>query len=90
MTPGSFRWWFQHRETGVITVAQAPNPPLFIAATGWIADLFFDGRVGAAGWWLSVVALIYWGGDELVRGVNPWRRVLGVAVLGWQIARVLA
>jgi hypothetical protein len=26
-------------------------------------------------------ALFFWAGDEVLRGVNPWRRCLGVAVL---------
>jgi hypothetical protein len=39
---------------------------------------------GAAGTALEVVAtgaLIWWAGDEILRGVNPWRRLLGGAVL---------
>jgi hypothetical protein len=27
------------------------------------------------------VALAVWAVDEIVRGVNPWRRILGAAVL---------
>jgi hypothetical protein len=27
-------------------------------------------------------ALVIWALDELIRGVNPWRRVLGGVVLG--------
>lgn len=30
-------------------------------------------------------ALVVWGLDELLRGVNPMRRVLGAVVLGWQL-----
>nr|WP_313899185.1 hypothetical protein [Methylobacterium sp. J-090] len=29
----------------------------------------------------GTVALIVWAADELARGVNPWRRVLGAGVL---------
>jgi hypothetical protein len=31
--------------------------------------------------WLAVAALAWWGLDELLRGVNPFRRILGTAVL---------
>ena len=78
-SPTSPGWWFRSRETGRITIAQAPNPPLwiFLAATlgrwfvsdaGPWADLF---------WWVSTGALAWWAADEVIRGVNPWRRVLG-------------
>jgi hypothetical protein len=30
---------------------------------------------------IADVALVYWAGDELIRGVNPFRRMLGAAVL---------
>jgi hypothetical protein len=31
--------------------------------------------------------LVWWAVDELIRGVNPWRRFLGGAVLAGQILR---
>ena len=88
----SARWWFENRETGEITVAQFPNWPLFAIAASWVVgglapagSLLRDGSgpvVGAL--WL------YWGGDELIRGVNPWRRLLGAAVIVWRLFRFLA
>ena len=38
--------------------------------------------VGAAG-------LVVWSGDEIVRGVNPWRRLLGGGVLAASLVGVL-
>ena len=78
-SPTSPGGWFRSRETGRITIAQAPNPPLwiFLAATlgrwfvsdaGPWADLF---------WWVATGALAWWAADEVIRGVNPWRRVIG-------------
>jgi hypothetical protein len=29
--------------------------------------------------------LFIWAIDEILRGVNPWRRLLGIAVLGYEI-----
>ncbi len=85
------RWWFENRRTGEITVAQFPNWPLFAIAAAWIVRRFADAgsavadiaTVAATGLWL------YWGADELIRGVNPWRRLLGAGVVAWQAARLL-
>jgi hypothetical protein len=38
---------------------------------------------------LGLVALIVWALDELVRGVNPFRRILGGAVLVATVAHLL-
>ena len=81
------RWWFENRETGDITVAQFPNWPLFGVGlcwvVGWVAD---EGSrwhdIAGVG---IVVLWCYWGADELVRGVNPWRRLLGGGVILWQL-----
>jgi hypothetical protein len=42
--------------------------------------------------WLGAGALIAWGADEALRGVNPARRLLGVLVLvlGWQAHRLVS
>ncbi len=85
------RWWFENRETGEITVAQFPNWPLWGIAAGWLLVALSPDTspvVRIAG--CVVVGLWgYWGADELLRGVNPWRRLLGSAVLAWQIVRLI-
>ncbi|MEO0492079.1 MAG: hypothetical protein AAF081_01535 [Actinomycetota bacterium] len=88
MRPASFRWWFENRHTGRITVAQFPNPPLVVGVVGWLVAALFGGSLSTIGRLVSVVGFVWWGSDELVRGVNPWRRVLGVVVIGWQIRRL--
>ena len=91
----SIRWWFEDRENGRLTVAQFPNWPLFaIAAVTLLAEgarrLPGTGTAIDEGAGLAVTGLwLYWGGDELVRGVNPWRRLLGAGVVGWQVVRLL-
>ncbi len=64
-------------------MAQWPNPPLVVAVGAAVA-----GRLVAAGGSTARLladvtdgALLAWGLDELVRGVNPWRRLLGAVVL---------
>lgn len=85
-------WLFRDRTTGRVTIAQFPNAALglFLVASlvRWL--LGPDGRPGAALDMLATGALIWWAVDELVRGVNPWRRFLGGAVLAGQIVRRLA
>jgi hypothetical protein len=77
-------WAFRNRRTGAITVAQWPNIPLavFLAATVVLRLLHPSGTVGSAGRIVAAVALIVWALDEIVRGVNPFRRLLGAVVLG--------
>ena len=84
-------WLFRSRETGAITVVQKPNLILWIvigaALLGW---MWPSSRQISAG--LTVVAkggLLVWAADEIVRGVNPWRRCLGAAVAVYEIATVL-
>jgi hypothetical protein len=91
MRIGSLRWWFENRHTGELTVAQFPNWSLYAVAVGSAVRLLSDddstvGRVSG----VTVTAMwLVWGADELVRGVNPWRRILGSAVIGWQLKRCL-
>ena len=87
MERSALRWWFENRQTGQITIGQFPNWPLFAIAATWIVRHFADtgsavadiASVAAGGLWL------YWGADELIRGVNPWRRLLGTGVIAWQL-----
>ena len=85
------RWWFENRHTGKITVAQFPNWPLFaIAASSVVRRLASDGSVLAdIAALLTVCLWLFWGGDELIRGVNPWRRLLGAGVILWQLVGLL-
>lgn len=86
------RWWFEDRSTGRIVVAQFPNWPLWGIAVAWVV-----GRLAAEGSWVADLAAatttglwLFWGADELVRGVNPWRRLLGIGVITWQLARLIS
>ncbi len=39
--------------------------------------------------WASVGFWVYWGLLELFRGVNPWRRLLGLEVILWQLRTLI-
>ncbi len=81
----SLRWWFENRKTGQITIAQFPNWPLWgIAATWLVTALARSSALGQTASWARTGLWLYWAGDEIVRGVNPWRRAVGVAVVAWQ------
>jgi hypothetical protein len=78
-------------ETGEITIAQWPNLVLWIViAAGillWIWPAAAKPSVA-----LTVIfkgGLLVWAADEIVRGVNPWRRCLGAAVSAYVIATLL-
>ena len=87
----AWRWWFEDRATGEITIAQFPNWPIWCIGACWLARLVTDAGSTAhdvLGWVIRGL-LIYWGADELVRGVNPWRRFLGASVIAWQIVSLV-
>ena len=90
MRIGSFRWWFENRETGDITIAQFPNLPLWIALAGWIVRRLTDGALATTADAAMRLAVLWWAIDEIVRGVNPWRRVLGLGGVVWIVVGVLS
>lgn len=86
-----FDWLFRNRTTGAITVGQFPNLSItvFLAGTvvAWLAGP--EGRVAFWAGILAKVALVWWAGDEVLRGVNPWRRFLGAGVLLYVAAKLV-
>jgi len=76
------RWMFVSRRTGKITIAQWPNAWLsvFLVAT-IVTRVVPAGATEAVLSWVALVGLTVWAIDEVVRGVNPFRRGLGLAVL---------
>ena len=71
---------FRSRQTGQIVIAQFPNVALglYLAVTLTRRVLDPAGAFRTTLDWAAVAALAWWAVDEVVRGVNPWRRVLGV------------
>jgi hypothetical protein len=74
---------FVNRRTGGITVGQWPNFALWVFTVSSLGRRFTTAK-GTSETMLrlvSVVALLLWAIDEVVRGVNPFRRILGLGVL---------
>jgi hypothetical protein len=84
-------WWFCDRTTGERVIAQFPNPPLWILLAATVVRAFAaDGSsLEMVAAWTGTVALVWWAGDELIRGVNPWRRALGVGGLTFAAVRIV-
>ena len=86
------RWLFVNRQTGRITVAQRPNLSLSLFLLAWVARVLLrpTGRAGDVLQLVGAGALAWWSTDELVRGVNPFRRILGLVVLVATVSSVAA
>lgn len=85
-------WLFRDRTTGRIVVAQWPNLGFGIFLVASVVRRLVD-PAGTAGTVVDVVAtgaLLWWAVDEVVRGVNPWRRILGAVVGGATLVGLVA
>lgn len=68
-------------EKGRLVIWQMPNAPLIAWAVLTFLSLLVNGKLADACYWLGSAALIIWAGLELFKGVNYFRRVLGLVVL---------
>jgi hypothetical protein len=85
-------WAFRSRQTGRVTIAQFPNAALWIflvtVVVRWVVPVRGSIRTG-----VDVVALVSlgaWALDEVIRGVNPWRRLLGLGGCGFVVAGIVS
>ena len=85
-------WLFRNRRTGRITVAQFPNVALWVFIVTVSARLIVRSGTAprSAFDWIGAATLGWWSVDEVVRGVNPWRRLLGLGVGAVVVAGVVA
>jgi hypothetical protein len=84
-------WFFRNRETGAITIAQTPNIVLWIVIAAGVL-LWVWPSSGSPSVVLEIVfkgGLLVWAVDETLRGVNPWRRCLGAAVMTYELTTIL-
>jgi hypothetical protein len=84
-------WLFRNRQTGTITIVQFPNIPLGLFLVAVVLRGVFDPSGGLRTTLdvLATIGLLWWAVDEVLRGVNPWRRLLGGAVLAGQVLNLL-
>jgi hypothetical protein len=87
----SFNWLLRSRDNGRLTVAQWPNVALAIVITIDVARrlMHTHGAVDQTLRWTGAGALVWWSLDEIIRGVNPFRRALGIVVLARLIIRIV-
>jgi hypothetical protein len=77
----AFRWFFEDRQTHRISIVQWPNVRLWIYIVAAAVRTVTEGGVSRVAGVIATVALVVWAGDEVIRGVNPFRRLLGAAVI---------
>ena len=76
------RWLFTDRASGRIVIGQRPNVALWIfLATLFLGAFVRQGSASATVRVIGTASLVVWAIDEIVRGANPWRRLLGGVVL---------
>jgi len=76
---------FRDRETGRIVIAQFPNLAFLVWLGATVVGLVTSGTASSVLTWVGTGALAFWAADELLRGVNPFRRILGAVVLVWTV-----
>lgn len=76
-------WMFRSRDTGRITLGQLPNleQRIFSGAT-LVGVLLPKSKLRTGVGVVAVLALLVWATDEIARGVNPFRRIMGGVALG--------
>lgn len=84
-------WLFRNRETGAISIVQAPNLVLWIVIVAVVLRWIWpaSGNLSLALTFVVKGGLCVWAADEIFRGVNPWRRCLGTAVLVFEVSTLL-
>lgn len=91
MIRSPFDWLFRNRQTNEITIGQFPNVPLWIFfATVVLRWVVPDGALRNGISWIGAAALLWWAVDEVLRGVNPWRRLLGLGGCVFAVVRVVS
>jgi hypothetical protein len=69
-------------------IVQFPNLPLIVAFVADAAGKFLHGGAHSYATSVSYLAVTIWAYEELVHGVNWFRRLLGLAFVILQIVRV--
>ena|SRR5665811_461688 len=74
---------------GKVVIWQTPNLPLIAWAGLTILSLLVNGRLADILSWLGSAALITWSLLEIFKGVNYFRRALGLLVLALAVTSLI-
>lgn len=80
-------WLFRDRRTGKFAIIQRPNVPLIIWMIATLLGRLIHNSILMT---IGSISLLVWALDEIVRGVNPWRRFLGAAVAAALVIHTVA
>ena len=78
----------QHGWPARFPVAQFPNAPLLVAIAAWIVARLTSGDAHDVARAVYLLALAIWAYEELVRGTNWFRRLMGAGFLVLLVAQV--
>jgi hypothetical protein len=70
-------------------IVQFPNLPLIVAVLAGTTGKFLDGSAHSCAASVSYLALAIWAYEELVHGVNWFRRLLGLGYVILQVVRIV-
>lgn len=87
----TFDWLFRNPTTGRLAIAQWPNRALWLYLAAHLVRRVIApaGSGGTAVNALAAAGLIWWAGDEVLRGDSRFRRGLGAVTLIVFVAGVL-
>lgn len=71
-----------------LSVAQFPNAPLSIRIAAVAASMTTSGRARDVAKAIAVIAGVIWGYDELTRGTNWFRRLIGAAAIAQAVVEL--
>lgn len=71
-------------------IAQFPNPSLLLAFAGWGLAAATRGTPHDVGRVVFMLGLAVWAVQEIVGGVNWFRRLLGAAALVWIVVSLIS
>lgn len=74
---------------GNVVIWQMPNAYLIAWAVLTVISLIFSGRVSDLISWMASAALIIWSLLEIFKGMNYFRRALGLLVLIYAVASLI-
>jgi uncharacterized membrane protein len=80
---------FWRDKNGHFVIWQLPNAPLIAWAILTVISLFYNGTTANVFSWLGTSALVIWSILEILKGVNYFRRVLGLVILVFSILSII-